>query len=252
MNTLSLTFEDAVNLQSGLTLSAGSIVVNLSGAVNPLYYLPTSVKASLFSNLVITGALLTDITVFLVLDGVLVYWDTTLAAWNPVAPSLPIQQLSLLGMLASSLDLVHLVLLAQNGQQHEVSFAFLFNSSGGAGVTLTSLTLTYGNQTDLTAVHFTRVYGSFVVHAGITVPATFLVQPSKTNVLYNNSAMVFDPIEVTVNADGTWEVYLPDTDSVSDTGAGYLFYFQPANPVARKVPLLSEVAFRDLPIARTY
>lgn len=240
---------------SKFIIAAGKLTLKDALPAGPyLYRIPGSARVSgLLASLAITGTTLGSTYVFPVLDGRMVHPGGPSGLWVPVPTTTPIASLKNFGTKADSvvlMDVINTALAA--GKEHSLGFAILFDYDGVTKPVVEAVELSAPNSPTSKQIHYTRVFGQFPVRTGVIVPKRFKVQLARPTACYDGSPIRVETwVEPNVDT-GAWEVYLPDTDSMSNRADAYAFFFDPGTPLLRKVPKAAEVFFGNLPVVNDY
>jgi hypothetical protein len=252
MYTSTLDLLDASYIPDGYQLASGYKLAQPAGVyvmTNPLAPLKMKVRMTDLATLTVTGTTLIDAFLFLEIDGTLSYYTGTAWAAVPLT-ALPTTYPTLgLSLSAGSVDpaILHKVFL--DGKSHTVSPVLCFRSLGTTSPVVSVVTMTYTFTESASEVYFVRVYGKIVKDHSFPAISSFKIDLNRKTVVYGNSVLSPRDITVTVASDGTWETYLPDTDSMGGMALGYSFRFDPVFPLVRRVPRVTEIEFGSLPIA---
>jgi len=260
MNQFTGTMEGITDLPSSLQVETLTVegpsypyltLVPLGGGgfarTYPIYRHAGRVPASSITGLSVTGADLGRVRLFLIIDGILCSY--ILGAWAPVSPQTlpylyPVMGLPLAAVTDEALAKVFL-----DERQHSVGVALLMDTDTVISPKVREISFSYQTAESVSEVHLTHITGSFPIASGFSVPKRFRVELSMAVVVYRNAILTSKAVEVVPNqTTGLWDVWLPDTESMAESLAGYLFYFNNFTPVARKVPKVDTIEFRSLPI----
>lgn len=247
MQTLNVTVEDFTPEVSSLYVTAGGAIAletpGVAGAY-PLVRLPASVRMTGIESLVFQGTGLSHVFLFPVIDGVPSYRSAS-GLWVGLGYLVKPAEYPTLGIPLNAVTAEVLQTIFTDGG-HLFGIALAFDGSQAISPEVSGFALGYHNSPVSGAVDFTRVYGSFPVQHGFAAPSSFQVRLNKPAIGYKDQVLTMSPITVEVNTDGTWEVWLPDTESMDDPLAAYFFDFVPARPLARKVPKAIELPWSTL------
>jgi hypothetical protein len=233
-------FQGVPEPASPLSIEDGSLSL-LPGTpdINVLYTAPFEVRASTMVSLASTYTGTAVMGLFLSIDGILSYYDGE--TWKPLPKNLSPLQLAPYALPGPSLSVEAAAAAIGPDKLSTISPVFMF---GGTDLFLSGFTVGFEQHEESYSVHVTKVKGKMLPGSR---PRTFRVMQNQPLFMYRTSLLLRQTHTISVASDGSWEVDLPDTDSVGTIGAYYAFMFDDAAPQLRKVPKVGEIDFGQLP-----